>query len=292
VEKERLERRQTAVYAVGVAAAVAVSVALPDLSTRLEPAINPVLALLLYVTFLEVPFVRMRRAFRNTRFMAAALGVNFVVVPVVVGVLTVPISDTLVLVGALMVLLTPCIDYVITFTEVAGGDSEQITATTPALMLAQLALLPLYLWLFVGEGVAEVVEPAPFVEAFVLIIALPLVAAWLTQAASERSATAERWGDAVGWLPVPMMSLTLFVVIASQIPRVQESVARVAPVVPVYVGFLLVMPPVARTVASLLGMGVGESRALVFTSTTRNSLVVLPLALSLPSGYGVAPRSS
>lgn len=221
--------------------------------------------------------------------MAAALGVNFVVVPVVVGVLTAPIGDTLVLVGALMVLLTPCIDYVITFTEVAGGDSEQITATTPALMLAQIALLPLYLWLFVGKGVAEVVEPAPFVEAFVLIIALPLVAAWLTQAASERSATAEMWGDAMGWLPVPMMSLTLFVVIASQIPRVQESIARVAPLVSVYVGFLLVMPPVARTVASLLGMGVGESRALVFTSTTRNSLVVLPLALALPSGYGIAP---
>jgi len=50
----------------------------------LEPLINPVLAVLLYVTFLEIPFVRIRRAFRNGRFMAAALGMNFVVVPVVV----------------------------------------------------------------------------------------------------------------------------------------------------------------------------------------------------------------
>jgi len=55
-----------------------------------------------------------------------------------------------------MVLLTPCIDYVITFTELAGGDAEQITAATPALMLTQLLLLPVYLWLFMGEQVGGV----------------------------------------------------------------------------------------------------------------------------------------
>ncbi len=76
-----------------------------------------------------------------------------------------------------MVLLTPCIDYVITFTELAGGDAEQITATTPALMLVQLLLLPLYLWLFMGAEVAEVIEPGPFVEAFLILIALPLTLA-------------------------------------------------------------------------------------------------------------------
>ncbi len=36
-------------------------------------------------------------------------------------------------------------------------------------------------------------------------------------------------------------------------------------------------------------MNVEESRALVFTSVTRNSLVVLPLALALPAGYRLAP---
>ncbi|MDZ7688457.1 MAG: arsenic resistance protein, partial [Halobacteriales archaeon] len=204
-------------------------------------------------------------------------------------VLTSPSDDSLVLVGVLMVLLTPCIDYVISFTELAGGDSEQITATTPALMLVQLVLLPVYLWLFMGAEVAEIVEPEPFVEAFVLIIAAPLAGAWLTQTFSERFETVGRWQGAMEWLPVPMMGLTLFVVIASQLPRVQNSIGRIAVVVPVYVAFLVVMPLIARTVASFLDMETGESRALVFTSTTRNSLVVLPLAVALPDGYGLAP---
>ena len=151
VTKARIRHRQVGIHAVGVLAAVGVAVARPAASTGIERFINPVLAVLLYVTFLEIPFVRFRRAFHNSRFMLAALGLNFLVVPIVAYALTRPFPlEPVVLVGALMVLLTPCIDYVITFTELAGGDAEQVTAATPALMVVQFLLLPAYLWLFVG----------------------------------------------------------------------------------------------------------------------------------------------
>lgn len=288
--KEWLRRHQVAVYAVAVVLAIGVGVGSPNSAMLVEPLINPVLAVLLYVTFLEIPFVRLRRAFTNGRFMAAALGMNFLVVPVVVWGLTrfLP-QEPVILVGAFMVLLTPCIDYVITFTELAGGNSEQITATTPALMLVQLLLLPVYLWLFIGAEVAEVIEAGPFIEAFLIIIAFPLTLAWLTEMWAERSSTGKSWQETMGWLPVPMMGATLFVVIASQLPRVQDSIGQIAGVVPVYVAFLVIMPLLGRLAAGLFRMDVGESRALVFTSVTRNSLVVLPLALALPVGYELAP---
>ncbi|ELZ33207.1 arsenic resistance protein [Halorubrum tebenquichense] len=290
ISKKWIQHNQVAIYAVAVLLAIGVGLGTPSASPVLEPLINPVLAVLLYVTFLEIPFARIRRAFRNGRFMAAALGMNFVVVPIVVFGLTrfLP-QEPVILVGAFMVLLTPCIDYVITFTELAGGDSEQITAATPALMLVQLLLLPLYLWLFMGQQVAEFIEAGPFVEAFVVIIALPLTFAWATQHVAERSSRAARWQGAMGWLPVPMMGVTLFVVIASQLPRVQDSIGQIVAVVPIYVTFLVVMPLLGRLAAGLFRMDVGESRALVFTSVTRNSLVILPLALALPAGYELAP---
>jgi ACR3 family arsenite efflux pump ArsB len=93
----------------------------------------------------------------------------------------------------------------------------------------------------------------------------------------------------MGWLSVPMMVATLFVAIVSQLLRAQDSIGQIASVVPVYVAFLVIMPLLGRAAAGLVGMDVGESRALVFTSVTRNSLVVLPLALALPSGYALAP---
>jgi ACR3 family arsenite transporter len=290
VTKEWIQHNQILIYAIGVLLAVIVSLAQPGLSSTLEPVINPVLAVLLYVTFLEIPFVRLRRAFTNGRFMLAALGINFLVVPVVVFALTrfLP-QNPVILVGAFMVLLTPCIDYVISFTELAGGDSEQITAATPVLLLVQLLLLPGYLWVFMGEQVAAFIQAGPFIEAFVLIIALPLTLAWLTEVGAERSETGKRWKDAMEWLPAPMMSVTLFVVIASQLPRVESSIGQIAVVVPVYIAFLIVMPLLGRLAANLLQMDAGESRALVFTSVTRNSLVILPLALALPSGYELVP---
>ncbi|MFW5911257.1 MAG: arsenic resistance protein [Halolamina sp.] len=285
-----LQRRQVTVYAVAVLLGVAVGLGWPSAGATVEELINPVLALLLYVTFLEVPFVRLRRAFRNRRFMAAALALNFLVVPVVAWLLTRPLPPgSPLLVGAFMVLLTPCIDYVITFTDLAGGDAEQVTAATPVLLLAQLVALPAYLWLFMGPTVAAAVEPGPFVEAFLLIIALPLTLAWVTEAWAERSSRGASWQAAMAWLPVPMLGATLFVVVASQLPRVWDSIDQIASVVPVYAAFLLVMPLLAQVVGARLDLPVGERRALVFTSVTRNSLVVLPLALALPAGYRLVP---
>ncbi|MEF8786445.1 MAG: bile acid:sodium symporter [Haloarculaceae archaeon] len=288
--REWLQRRQVTVYAVSVLLAVGFAVGTPWTAPFFEAIINPVLAVLLYVTFLEIPFVRLRRAFTNGRFMAGALGMNFLVVPVVVYGLTRALPPkSVILVGVFMVLLTPCIDYVIAFTELAGGNAEQITAATPALMLLQLLLLPVYLWLFMGGQIADAVEPGPFLEAFLFLIAIPLTLAWLTELWAERSSTGDRWQETMGLLPVPMMGATLLVVIASQLPRVQDSIGQLAVVVPVYVAFLVVMPLLGRTAAGLLGMDTGASRALVFTSVTRNSLVVLPLALALPAGYELVP---
>ncbi|MBZ6494533.1 arsenic resistance protein [Natrinema longum] len=290
LSKEWLQRRQVAIYAVAVLLAGGFGLGLPASAALFERLITPVLAVLLYATFLEVPFVRFRRAFTNGRFMALALGLNFLVVPVVVyGLTRVLPQEPILLVGALLVLLTPCIDYVIPFSDLAGGDAEQVTAATPVLLVVQLLLLPVYLWLFVGRRMADIVEAGPFLEAFFVLIGVPLTLAWLTELWANRSETGERWQATIGWVPVPMMAATLLVVIASQLPRVWDSIGQIAAVVPVYVAFLVVMPLVGRLAAGLGGLDVGEARALVFTATTRNSLVVLPLALALPAGYELAP---
>ena len=143
--------------------------------------------------------------------------------------------------GVLLVLLTPCIDYVIVFTRLAGGSDRRLLAAAPLLMLAQMALLPVYLWLFMGSELADIVEPGPFLEAFVLLIVLPLALAWATEAWAARSPAGGAVKRAVDLTPVALMALTLLVVVASQFPRVREDIDQVAGVVPLYVAFLVVM---------------------------------------------------
>ncbi|WP_331281575.1 hypothetical protein [Saccharothrix sp. NRRL B-16314] len=81
------------------------------------------------------------RSLRAGRFLAATLVVNFVVVPLVVAAMFgfLP-ADRAVQVGVLLVLLTPCVDYVIVFSGPARGSSDRLPAATPLLLIAQMRL--------------------------------------------------------------------------------------------------------------------------------------------------------
>lgn len=283
---ERLERHQIPVYLAALAAGALIAVAAPGAEGGLEAAIYPVLGALLYVTFLQVPFTQVRAAFADGRFLGAAMAVNFVVVPpIAYGLSRLAPGGLAVELGVLMVLLTPCIDYVIVFTRLAGGSERRLLAAAPLLMLAQMALLPVYLWVLLGSELSEVVEPGPFLEAFVVLIVLPLALAWATEACAIRSPAGSRWKTRMDELPVVLMALTLLVVVGSQLPRVRDEIEQIAGVVPIYAVFLVVMALAGVAVARAAGFDTASSRALVFTGATRNSLVILPLALALPDEY-------
>ncbi|REE02903.1 arsenic resistance protein [Citricoccus nitrophenolicus] len=285
-----LERHQVVLYVAALLAGAGVGLLVPAVSTPAGHAINPVLALLLYSTFLAVPFRRLAGAFRDGRFLAVVLLVNFAVVPLVAFGLSRLVEPSPVLeVGVLFVLLTPCVDYVIVFTRLAGGAADRLLAATPLLMLAQMALLPVYLGLMVGESFLQTADAGPFIEAFVLLIALPLAAAWLTQTAAARW-RAGRWiRDGALAAMVPLMMATLAVVVASQIYDVGAHLGGLLAVVPVFVGFAVVMVVIGLAAGRLATLDAPGRRAVVFSGVTRNSLVVLPLVLALPAAFELAP---
>lgn len=283
MNREQLEQNQIPLYFVAVALAAVLGLLVPSAAGALEALVTPAIAVLMYAMFLQIPFLDLRAGLGNRRFMGALLLANFVLVPLLVWAGTRGlVEQPAVLVGALLVLLTPCIDYVVVFTHLGKGDARLTLAATPVLLLVQLALLPLYLALMLG-GVGHVeISVAPFVEAFVLLIALPLLLAVATSAGARRSAVVSKWNDAWAWLPVPAMALVLIAVIGSQIGVVASRLDDLLPVVPVYVGFAVLAPLLGWFVARLFRLSTGEARAVTFSAATRNSLVVLPLALALP----------
>ncbi|AUY35756.1 arsenic resistance protein [Pseudomonas soli] len=283
MNREQLEQNQIPLYFVAVALAAVLGLLVPSAAGALEALVTPAIAVLMYAMFLQIPFLDLRTGLGNRRFMGALLLANFVLVPLLVWAGTRGlVEQPAVLVGALLVLLTPCIDYVVVFTHLGKGDARLTLAATPVLLLVQLAMLPLYLALMLG-GVGHVeISVAPFVEAFVLLIALPLLLAVATSAGARRSAVVSKWNDAWAWLPVPAMALVLIAVIGSQIGVVASRLDDLLPVVPVYVGFAVLAPLLGWFVARLFRLSTGEARAVTFSAATRNSLVVLPLALALP----------
>ncbi|GAA1119912.1 arsenic resistance protein [Citricoccus alkalitolerans] len=285
-----LERHQVVLYVAALLAGAGVGLLVPAVATPAGHAVNPVLALLLYSTFLAVPFRRLAGAFRDGRFLAVVLLVNFTVVPLVAFGLSRLVAPSPALeVGVLFVLLTPCVDYVIVFTRLAGGAADRLLSTTPLLMLAQMALLPVYLRLMVGDSFLQAVDAGPFIEAFVLLIALPLAAAWLTQAAAARWRPG-RWLRAGALAAmVPLMMATLAVVVASHIHDVGAHLGGLLAVVPVFVAFAGVMVVIGLATGRLARLDALDRTAVVFSGVTRNSLVVLPLVLALPAAFDLTP---
>lgn len=283
-----MERHQVAVYVAAIAAGVGIGLTAPTAGPVLEHAINPILGALLFVTFLQVPAAELMHSLGDGRFLGAALVVNFVVVPLVVaGMFVFLPADRAVRLGMLLVLLAPCVDYVIVFTGLAGGSSRQLLAATPLLLIAQMFLLPVFLLAFMGPDLADAIDAGPFLEAFLGLIVLPLVLAWTVQAWAKRHRTGRAVSNAASTAMVPLMAATLLVVVASQAPKISD-VREVAPVVPIYITFLAVMAFAGLGVARLFRLDPPAGHAIVFTGATRNSLVVLPLALALPDALAIA----
>ena len=281
--RDTLEHNQIPIYFVAVFLAVTFGVLAPLSAHGLNLLVTPAIAALMYAMFLQIPFLDLRQGLGNKRFIAALLLANFILVPLLVWALTRGLVERpALLVGTLLVLLTPCIDYVVVFTHIGKGDSRSMLAATPLLLLLQLVLLPVYLGFMLGAQSAVVVAAGPFVEAFVWLIVVPMILAVLTTSLARRSSAISRWCGAWGWLPVPAMALVLFVVIASQITSVVRDISLLLPVIPIYVAFVVLAPLMGILAARLFALPATTARAVTFSASTRNSLVVLPLALALP----------
>ena len=157
IARESLERHQVWCYLVGAGAGLAVGLVAPGAGERAEPLVWPVIALLLFATFTQIPATALASAVRDRRFLVTSLIANFVVMPPIVwGLVSLTPDDPALRIGLLLVLLAPCTDWFISFTQLGGGDASRATASSPVLLIAQLLLLPLYLAAFTGGDTTAV----------------------------------------------------------------------------------------------------------------------------------------
>lgn len=284
-----MQRHQIVLYLIAIVFGAVLGLQVSSVRPSLEASINPFLGLLLYATFLSLPLTKLLVSFRDLRFMVALGLVNFVLVPAIVFILTRFIADDQALLyGVLLVLLAPCIDYVIVFAGIAGGDSTRLLAATPLLLLLQVLLVPAYMFLIAGSDTLALIDPKPFLRALLGLIVVPFIAAFLTQLLMKRFAFAVRIGSWADYLMVPLMMGTLLSVVGSQINAVASQFQNLATAIALFVVFVAVMAAISTAVGKLFHLETAPLRAVTFSGVTRNSLVVLPLALALPPELSLA----
>lgn len=286
-----VERHQVWWYLGAVMLGLAAGLLAPGVGPFVEVLVWPVLAVLLLVVFFLTPWSQLPGVLARPRFLLAALAGNAVVMPLIaVALVHLGPEDPVLRFGLLLVLVAPCTDWFMTFTHVSGGDTAAASALIPVNLMAQLVLIPVYLWLFAPEipGSGEA-NPATGVVAgaAVLILGSMLLGATAAWWAQRRPALA-RVRARAEVAPVPLLAVVLFLVAASQAWIVLDAAGSLPGIAAVALGYLVLAVLVASVLARLTRVPREQGITLTMTLATRNSFVVLPVALALPAGAEVA----
>lgn len=101
---------------------------------------------------------------------------------------------------------------------------------------------------------------------------------------SPRAALIER----LGWFPVPLLAFVLFLIAASQVEAVLDSLPLMGDILIACIAFLIGAAIVGLMIGKAFKLPVPQARTLLFSLATRNSFVVLPFALALPAVWEMA----
>ena len=120
-----------------------------------EYLIMPSLTIRLFLVFIQVPIKAIGNSFKNLKFTLTSVMINFVWTPLIVFILGKIFlsSHPELLIGFVMLMVTPCTDWYLIFTGIAKGNVALGSSILPLNLILQLLLLPVYILLIGGTSV-------------------------------------------------------------------------------------------------------------------------------------------
>jgi ACR3 family arsenite efflux pump ArsB len=254
----------------------------PAIASHASLFIEIFLMILLFFVFLAVDIREIRRSFANIRFSLAALAINFVWTPAfafVLGRLFMAGKIDL-QTGFIMLMVTPCTDWYLIFTGMAGGNVSLGSSLLPLNLILQIALLPAYLLLFMGDAVAF--SAGSILASIVMVLVIPLVSANAVKLMIGKLPLREKFEAAVAaysdGLQLAFLCLAVMAMFASQGSLMLENPGLFASIFPPLIIFFIVNFLLALFAGRALKLPFKDAIPLIFTTSARNSPVSLAIA--------------
>lgn len=150
----------------------------------------------------------------------------------------------------------------------ANGTGRHADQPSPAVCSAARAAL-------MGRTFAGVLAVERIARVFITLIIVLLVAAYLTVRVVERRGSGDAIVAGFEWLPVPILGAVVFLIAASQVHVVVNSLPVLGRVTAVFGVSLVAAAALGVAIARAVHLESGPARTLVFSLGTRNSFVVL-----------------
>lgn len=142
-----------------------------------EYIIMPALMIMLFLVFLQIPLKDITKSFKNLKFTLTAICINFIWTPILVfilGRLFLNNSPAL-LIGFIMLMVTPCTDWYLIFTGIAKGNVALGASILPLNFILQLLLLPVYIFIIGGSSIK--IDAVDLTQGMIVSLLIPLVLA-------------------------------------------------------------------------------------------------------------------
>ncbi|MDR1617274.1 MAG: arsenic resistance protein [Syntrophomonadaceae bacterium] len=132
---------------------------------------------MLFFVFLGVDIREITKSFTNLKFSLPALAINFLWTPVFALLLAgifFPARVSL-QIGFIMLMVTPCTDWYLIFAGLAKGNVTLGASVLPLNLILQIILLPVYLFIFMGQAVSF--DFKIIGQSIILVLVIPLAGA-------------------------------------------------------------------------------------------------------------------
>lgn len=254
------------------------------ISNLSDKLIMPFLTLMLFLLFLQIPIGNIKDSLKNIKFTSTAIIINFIITPMLIFILgrLFLINEPDLLIGFVMLTVTPCTDWYLIFTDIAKGNTALGASLLPLNFILQIVLLPLYVLLIGGTSIKF--NSMELISSTIINLIIPLILSiiirnliikfkgntYFNETISKKCCTLQGW----------FLNLAILSMFASQ-GKVFLSHPNIflKLLIPLLLFFFIIFI-LGQFVGFKLNMSYEDTVALNLTTLARNSPIALAIAVA------------
>ena len=249
-----------------------------------EYLITPFLMIMLFLVFLQIPLKDILKSSKNLKFTLTAVIINFIWTPFLIFILGKIFLANYpeLLIGYIMLMVTPCTDWYLIFTGIAKGNVALGSSILPLNLVLQLVLLPVYVFLIGGNSVD--MNTIDLVKGVVSTLIIPLVCAILIRKIILNKISQEDFDEKVATKACDyqgyFLNAAIVSMFASQGKILLENIqVLLILLIPVLL-FFIINFCVGRLVGKVMKLSYEDNVSLNLTTLARNSPIALAIAVA------------
>lgn len=246
--------------------------------------ITPFLIVMLFGVFLQTPVASLKAGFKNAKVLRMSLVINFLWTPLLAfGLSFLFFRDTPdVFIALIMDMVTPCTDWYLVFTGIAGGSIALSTTFLPWNLFMQFISIPVAIFLFAGTVVE--IQPYVFLESFLRVLLLPFIIAVLTRKIifyiKDENWFEENILGKIGIFQSLFLMFAIMAMFASQGIILIENLGLVIRLIIPVTLFFIINFSVGQIIGRIFKLSYQEGTSLIFTILARNAPLALTIAVA------------